>query len=51
MIHKNFKVSEGNLHDLEKIWKTHPPRCPKNIFPKVFRIKFFVFNIKWTNWS
>ena len=27
------------------------PRCPKNIFQEVFRIKFFLFKIKWTKWS
>ena len=40
-----------NPHDLEKIWKTHLPRCPKNPFPEIFRIRLFVFNIKWTKWS
>ena len=26
---------------LGKIWKTHPPRCPKTRFPKVFHITYF----------
>ena len=33
--------------DLELIWKIHPPRSPKNIFPEVFH----PFNIKWTKQS
>ena len=48
---KVLKHIRGKLYDLEKIWKTHPPRCPKNTFPEVFRIECFVFNIKWTNHS
>ena len=44
-------IGGGNLHDLVKIWKTHPPRCPKNAFPEVFRITFFAFSVKWTKLS
>ena len=33
---KVLKCIAGNPYDLEKIWKIHPPRCPKNTFPKVF---------------
>ena len=25
--------------NLGKIWKTHPPRCPKNSIPEVLHIK------------
>ena len=41
----------GKFHGLEKMWKRHPPRCPKNIFPEVFRTKLFAFSIKWTKWN
>ena len=34
-----------------KISKTNSPRCPKNTFSEVFRIKFFAFNVKWIKWS
>ena len=37
--------------NLGKKLKTHPPRHPKNTFPKVFHIKLFVFDIKWIKWS
>ena len=30
---------------LGKIWKTHPPRCPKNRFLEVFHIKYFAFTL------
>ena len=33
---KVLKGIGGKLYDLEKIWKIHPPRCPKNTFPEVF---------------
>ena len=33
---KVLKGIGGNPYDLEKIWKIHPPRCPKNTFSKVF---------------
>ena len=33
---KVLKGIGGNPYDLEKIWKIHPPKCPKNTFPKVF---------------
>ena len=48
---KFLKVIGGSLYDLEKIWKIHPPRCPKNTFPAVVRIEIFVFNIKRTKQS
>ena len=37
--------------NIGKISKTHSPTCLKNTFSEVFCIKFFAFNIKWTNWS
>ena len=33
---KVLKGIGGNHNNLEKIWKIHPPICPKNTFPKVF---------------
>ena len=51
MIHKNSESTGGNPHDLEKIWKTQHPRCTKNTYPEVFRIKFIAFNIYWTHWG
>ena len=42
---KSSKSYQGTLLtiqcNLEKIWKTHPPRCPKNTFPEILRIKCF----------
>ena len=35
---KVLKGIGGNPYDLEKIWKIHPPRSPKNTFPP----KFFI---------
>ena len=26
-------------HDFKKIWKTHPPKCPKTTLSEVFRLK------------
>ena len=37
--------------NIGKISKTHSPTCLKNTFSEAFCIKFFAFNIKWTNWS
>ena len=54
MIHENSKRYRGHPHDLVQfweIWKIYSPGCPKNTFSEVFRIKFYVFNVKWTKWS
>ena len=48
---QNLPMIESNL---EKIWKTHTPRCPKKKFSEFFRIKFFAFKIMesiWTHWN
>ena len=54
MIQKNskkYQVSPPLPHsrivecNLEKIWKTHPPRCPKNTFPEVFHIKSSILQL------
>ena len=36
---KVLKGIRGNSDELEKIWKTHPPRSPKITFSEVFHIK------------
>ena len=36
---ETLKAIEGISYDLEKTWKTHHPRCPRNIFPEAFCIK------------
>ena len=53
MIMKILMGIAGHPHDWVQCWVsiTHSPRSPKITFPEVFHIKFFAFNIKWTECS
>ena len=48
---KVLKGIGGNPYDLEKIWKIHPPGCPKNTFPEVFHPLSFLHLRSWSTFK
>ena len=42
--------SSANLEKYEELTLQGPLKL-ENTFSEIFRIKFFAFNIKWTQWS